>query len=210
VSIIARQFAHPHGLLGRVLGQGMARLNAEFSRWVIQEVGEHCQGDLETIAELGPGPGVGLQEALRRFRGAQVWGIDPSLVMLAQSRKRNLADVQAGRLALVQGGVACLGEIAPLDAVVANHVLYFWHQPGDELTAIHGCLRQGGLLALGYQLKQNMPPMAQKHFPQQGHLLYESDEDLTRLLRSAGFSAVSHQVKGPPAAPKGRVALATA
>jgi len=32
VSIIARQFAHPHGLLGRVLGQGMARLNAEFSR----------------------------------------------------------------------------------------------------------------------------------------------------------------------------------
>jgi SAM-dependent methyltransferase len=210
VSIIAGQFAHPHGLLGRVIGQGMARRNAEFSRWVMQEAGEHCQGDLQKIAELGPGPGVGLQEALRRFRSARVWGIDPSPVMLAQSRNRNLADVQAGRLALVQGSVARLGEIAPLDAVVASHVLYFWHQPAGELTAIHGALRDGGLLALGYQLRQNMPPMAEKHFPQQGHLLYESDEDVAGLLRSAGFSAVSHLVKGPPAAPGGRVALATA
>jgi trans-aconitate methyltransferase len=210
MSIIARQFAHPHGLLGRVIGHGMARRNAEFSRWVMQEVSEHYPDDLEKIAELGPGPGVGLQEALRRFRGARVWGIDPSPEMLAQSRKRNLADVQAGRLALVQGSVACLAEIAPVDAVVANHVLYFWHQPAGELTAIRGCLRHGGLLALGYQLRQNMPPMAQRHFPQQGHLLYESDEDVARLLRSAGFSAVSHQVKGPPAAPEGRVALATA
>jgi hypothetical protein len=87
---------------------------------------------------------------------------------------------------------------------------FIWHQPAGELTAIHGCLRHGGLLALGYQLRQNMPPMAQKHFPQQGHLFYESDEDVAHLLRSAGFSAVSHQVKGPPAAPGGRVALAIA
>ena len=77
-----------HGLLGRLIGQSMARRNAEFSRWVMQQVGEHCQGDLDKIAELGPGPGRGLQEALRRFRGARVWGIDPAPVMLAQSRKR--------------------------------------------------------------------------------------------------------------------------
>ncbi len=210
MSMIARQFAHPHGLLGRVIGYGMARGNAALSRWVMQEVGDHAQGDLVRIAELGPGPGIGLQEALRRFPAARVWGIDPSPEMLAQSRKRNLAEVAAGRLVLVRGGVASLAEIAPLDAVVANHVLYFWHRPADELTAIRGCLRHGGLLALGYQLKQNMPPMARKHFPRQGHLLYESEEDVTQLLRSADFSAVSHQVKGSSAAPQGRVALATA
>ena len=106
--------------------------------------------------------------------------------------------------------MACLGELAPLDVIVANHVLYFWHRPAGELTAIHGCLRRGGLLALGYPLRQHMPPMAQKHIPQQGHLLYESVEDVARLPRSAGFSAVSHQVQGPPAArracrPRGRL-----
>src|SRR6266567_3059807 len=136
MSVIARQFARPHGPLGRLIGRGMARRNAEFSRWVIKEVGEHRQGDLTRIAELGPGPGVGLQEALRRFGEAQVWGIDPSPEMLSQSRKRNLAEIQAGRLTLVQGSVASLAKISPVDAVIANHVLYFWHQPDDELTAI--------------------------------------------------------------------------
>lgn len=93
--------------------------------------------------------------------------------------------------------------------VVANHVLYFWHQPADELAVIHAALRPGGLLALGYQLKQNMPQMAQKHFPQQGHLLYDSDEQAARLLAAAGFAAITHRLKGPPAAPHGRAALAT-
>ncbi len=88
--------------------------------------------------------------------------------------------------------------------------MYFWRQPAEELTAVRGCLRPGGLLALGYQLRQDMPPMAQKHFPRQGDLLYESDDQVARLLRSAGFPAISHQIKGPPAAPQGRVALATA
>ncbi len=209
MSVIARQFARPHGPLGRLIGRGMARRNAAFSLWVMQQVGEHCP-DPGKIAELGPGPGVGLQEALRRFRGARVWGIDPSPDMLAQSRRRNLAEVKAGRLALVHGGVASLAGIAPIDVVTACHVLYFWHQPADELLAIHRSLRPGGLLALGYQLRQNMPPPARKHFPPLGHLLYESDDQVTRLLRSAGFATVNLQVKGSSAAPEGRVALATA
>ncbi len=53
MSMIARQFAHPHGLPGRVIGYGMAWGNAALSRWVMQEVGDHAQGDLVRIAELG-------------------------------------------------------------------------------------------------------------------------------------------------------------
>jgi hypothetical protein len=55
-----------------------------------------------------------------------------------------------------------------------------------------------------------MPAVAQKHFPRQGHLLYSSDDEVANVLRSAGFAAVSHKVKGPPDAPEGLVALATA
>ena len=138
-----------------------------------------------------------------------MWDIDPSREMLSQPSKRNLAEVRAGRLTLTEGGTESLTAIAPVDVVVANHVLYFWHQPADELAAIHAALRPGGLLALGYQLKQNMPPMAQRHFPRQGHLLYSSDEQIARLLAAAGFAGISHHVKGAPAAPPGRVVLAT-
>ncbi len=210
MAMIARQFGRPHGPLGRLIGRGMARANAPFSRWVMQEISGNYQDNFEKIAELGPGPGIGLEEALRRFPRARVWGIDPSPEMLSQSRKRNLAEARAGRLTLVQGSAAALAGAAPIDAIVANHVLYFWHQPAEELRLIHGFLRPGGLLALGYQLRQNMPPMAQKHFPQQGHRLYASDDEVAELLRAAGFAAVNHKVKGPPEAPAGRVSLATA
>lgn len=68
----------------------------------------------------------------------------------------------------------------------------------------------GGLLALGYQLKQNMPAMAQRRFPPAGHQLYEADDEVTRLATAAGFGSVTHIVKGPAEAPEGRVMLATA
>jgi SAM-dependent methyltransferase len=209
VAIIARQFSRPRGPLGRLIGHGMARANADFSRWVVQQIAEQYHGSTGRIAELGPGPGIGLEAALAQFPQARVWGIDLSPEMLSQSRKRNLAEVRAGRLTLTEGSAASLAAIAPVDVVVANHVLYFWHQPADELARIHAALRPARLLALGYQFKQNMPPMAQRHFPRQGHLLYSSDEQVAQLLAAAGFAAISHHVKGPPASPHGRVALAT-
>jgi hypothetical protein len=55
-----------------------------------------------------------------------------------------------------------------------------------------------------------MPSMPQRQFPRAGHILYESDEDVAALLRSTGFTNISHMVKGSPEAPEGRVTFATA
>jgi nitrate reductase alpha subunit len=110
----------------------------------------------------------------------------------------------------LEGGVPALSASAPADIVMANHVLYFWHDPAAELARIRGFLRAGGLLALGYQLRQNMPAMAQRRFPTAGHRLYEADDEVTELSIAAGFGSVTHVVKGPAEAPEGRVMLATA
>jgi trans-aconitate methyltransferase len=210
MSMIASHFGRPRGLIGRLVGQVMARSNGDFNRWVVEELGKKYEDQPARIVELGPGPGVGLEAALRMFPNASVWGVDPSTEMLSQSRKRNLADAESGRLTLLQGNVATMAELAPIDIVMANHVLYFWHQPSAELAQLHGFLRPGGLLALGYQLRQNMPKPAQTNFPKLGHLLYDSEDAVTRLLREAGFMSVSVLMKGSPHAPGGRVALATA
>lgn len=207
--IISRQFARPRGLLGRFIGRGMARSNAEFSRWVVLELSrQHPIGD-GRIVEVGSGPGVGLEEALKQFSRAHLWGVDLSSEMASQARRRNRKAAEAGRLTLTVGGVERLAEIAPIDLVFANHVLYFWHNPEAELRQIRGFLRPGGILALGYQLKQNMPAMAQKYFPLDGHLLYQTDEQVGALLRAAGFEIISYLVKGSAQTPEGRLALAT-
>jgi len=188
----------------------MARGNAALSRWVVEQAAAHHPDAVTRVAELGPGPGVGLEALLARFPDAQVWGIDVSSVMLSQSRKRNRAAVAAGRLTLLEGGVPALSASTPADIVMANHVLYFWRDPAAEMAQIRGFLRPGGLLALGYQLKQNMPAMAQRRFPPAGHRLYDTDDEVTRLAISAGFGSVTHLVKGSVEAPEGRVMLAVA
>ena len=188
----------------------MARGNAELSRWVVQQAAARLNGAVNRVAELGPGPGVGLEALLAQFPDAQVWGVDLSPLMLSQAEKRNRSAVTAGRLTLLEGGVPALSASAPADLVMANHVLYFWQDPAAELTQIRGCLRAGGLLALGYQLRRNMPAMAQKRFPPAGHRLYEADAEVTELSIAAGFSSVTHIVKGTAEAPEGRVMLATA
>jgi trans-aconitate methyltransferase len=207
---LAQQFGHPSGMLGSVIGRGMARGNAELSRWVVRQATAHHNNAVERVAELGPGPGVGLEALLAQFPDAQVWGVDVSSVMLAQSRKRNKASVNVGRLTLLEGGAPALSASAPADIVMANHVLYFWQDPAAEMAQIRSFLRPGGLLALGYQLKQDMPAMAQRRFPLAGHHLYEADDDVTKLAIAAGFDSVSHVVKGAAVAPEGRVMLATA
>jgi trans-aconitate methyltransferase len=188
----------------------MARGNADLSRWVVQQATVHHGDEVRRVAELGPGPGVGLEVLLAQRPDAQVWGVDLSSVMLSQSRKRNQAAVTAGRLTLLEGGVSALSASAPADIVMANHVLYFWQDPAAEMAEIRGFLRPGGVLALGYQLRQNMPAMAQRRFPPAGHRLYETDDDVTTLAIAAGFGSVAHLVKGPAEAPEGRVMLATA
>ena len=207
---LAQQFGHPSGLLGAVVGRGMARGNADLSRWVVQQAAAQHGDVVGHVAELGPGPGVGLEALLAQFPDARVWGVDLSTVMLSQSRKRNQSAVTAGRLVLLEGGVPALSAAEPVDIVMANHVLYFWPDPAAEMARIRGFLRPGGLLALGYQLKENMPAMAQRRFPPAGHRLYEADDDVTALATAAGFGSVTHLVKGPAEAPEGRVVLATA
>jgi SAM-dependent methyltransferase len=206
---LAQQFGHPSGLLGAVVGRGMARGNADLSKWVVQQASAHHGDVVRRVVELGPGPGVGLEALLAQFPDAQVCGIDPSSVMLSQSRKRNKVAVTAGRLTLLEGDVSVLSANEPADIVMANHVLYFWQDPAAEMARIRGFLRPGGLLALGYQLKQNMPAMAQRRFPPAGHHLYEADDEVSQLAITAGFGSVTHLVKGSAEAPEGRAMLAT-
>ena len=208
MGLVARQFADPHGVLGWLIGRGMARSNGDFSRWAVLQMQQHLKQPPRRIVEIGPGPGIGLEELLRRFPQAQVWGIDRSPEMLRQSRRRNRGAVDAERLSLVQGDVSAVRDLASVDLVAANHVLYFWRDPQQVLTTIRECLGPGGSIAVGYQLRQNMPGFAQKQFPREGFRLYDSEREVEALLEAAGFLGISHHVKGPADRVEGWLGLA--
>jgi trans-aconitate methyltransferase len=210
MSVLARQFGHPRGLVGRLVGRGMARGNRDFNTWVVQSLRKRRDSDGVTrVVELGPGPGVGLACLLDAFPRAQVWGVDQSSAMLGQARRHNAPAVGAGRLQLVRGGTSAVQGFAPLDLIVAVHVLYFWPDPVREVTLLRAALAPTGTLALGYQLRPYMPRMAQQEFPRAGHRVYEADDEVRDVFTEAGFTDVDIVVKGPADAPHGRLALAS-
>lgn len=208
MSMIASQFGRPRGPLGRLVGHIMAKSNASFSVWVVGEIRKAHPAEATRIVELGSGPGVGLQETLRLFPSARVWGVDPSREMLSQARKRNASAVRASRLSLVHGDSGSVESLGPVDIVFANHVLYFWHEPVNELQRLRQAVGPGGLVAIGYQLKGNMPSMPQTQFPRLGHILYETEGGVEELFRKAGFGSITHRLKGPAARPEGRLTFA--
>jgi trans-aconitate methyltransferase len=190
----------------------MVRGNAAFNRWVVDTVADRVGHDLAGIVELGCGPGVGLERLLRAFPEAQVWGIDRSPVMIAQSERRNRREVKSGRLRLVRGEVSALSGLAPVDLVVAVHLLYFWHQPEAELARIRAALRPGAKFAIGYRLRKDMPRVSQRQFPAEGHRLYDSDQEVVTLFQEAGFRDAQPIVQEPTSGQgsSGRLVIGTA
>lgn len=212
MGLVGRQFGDPRGLVGRLVGRMMASGNAAFNRWVIDIVADRARADLARIVELGCGPGVGLEKLLLAFPAAQVWGIDRSPVMIAQSRRRNLREIEGGRLHLIQGDVSALDEFVPVDLVVAIHLLYFWHRPGVELACVRAALRPGAKVAIGYRLRKDMPRVSQRQFRAEGHRLYDSDQEVVALLRSADFADVELTTQEATSGQEssGRLAIGTA
>jgi len=208
MGVVGKQFGSPSGLLGRLAGRFMARNNADLNRRLVDEVASLIPPP-RVVAELGFGPGVGLAALLSAFPHAQVLGADPSPPLIGQATALNRAAIKTGRLRLMQGDASLLAPHSPINLVVAVHVLYFWQDPVQALKAVTHLLRPGDHLALGYQLKQHMPSVAQRDFVAVGHRLYESDDQITELLAAAGLKAQHHSVIGVVERPVGRLLLAS-
>lgn len=90
----------------------------------------------ERVVEIGCGPGVAVRLMAQRLPRGQVFGIDPSGVMLRQAAKRNRAAIARGEVHLRVGSVSQLEwEDAFFDAALSLNNVALW----DPLRA---CLRE--------------------------------------------------------------------
>lgn len=207
-SFMARQFGRPSGPVGHLVTRLLARGNDRFNRWLVRELSTAVPAP-HTVIEVGCGPGIALQQLLLTYPNAHIIGIDPSKVVLRSARRRNATAVAAGRLKLVTGDTQTSITYGPADLIIACHVLYFWTNPVNELRRIRDALGPAGHLALGYQLRQNMPPISQRAFPAEGYVLYDSDDQLATVLDIAGFTNPEFHVFGDHDRPLGRLALSS-
>ena len=205
---VARQFGRPSGPVGHLVARMLARGNAGFNRWLVDELSTDVPSP-EMVMELGRGPGVALQELTKTYPEARIFGLDPSTVVLDSARKRNAETIATGRLQLLTGDIRQAANLGHADLVLACHVIYFWTNPLDELRRIRESVALSGYLALGYQLRQHMPPISQRNFPAEGFILYDSDDELAAILEEANFTRPEVRIFGDDHRPAGRLALSS-
>jgi hypothetical protein len=93
---VGRQFGHPRGALGRLVGRVMARGNGDFNLWIVDQISQLQADGLGRVVELGPGPGIARGESFTHFR-KRGCGVSTRLLKCS----RNQGNTTAPRL--VQG-----------------------------------------------------------------------------------------------------------
>jgi ubiquinone/menaquinone biosynthesis C-methylase UbiE len=183
------QLGNPRGLFGALIGKVIfTKGNAPFNQWVVEQL---AITPTSQILEVGSGPGVTLQALAARAPEGHVIGIDRSGVMIRQAQQRNAAAIQAGRVDVRLGDASALPfPDRSFDIVVAIHVLYFWSDAVATLQELRRVLQPGGVVAIGFALKQHAPAATQFAFDQTGATLPTTSQDVVRLLEAAGFTQV--------------------
>ena len=182
INAIVRQFHHPRGLTGRIVGRVMThrRSNRERNRWAVSLLEVQ---PTDRVLEIGFGPGLAIAEIASRATQGHVHGIDHSEVMVEQATRRNRAAVRAGRVDLVHASVDRLPRFPePLDAVLAVNSVGFWPDPVARLDEIRRLLRPGGRIALVSQPR--CPGATRDTTTRAAH-------ELQTLLTDAGFTGIT-------------------
>jgi ubiquinone/menaquinone biosynthesis C-methylase UbiE len=174
---VYRQFTHPTGWLGAVVGMLMAVKNRERSEWVLSQLGA-APGD--RVLEIGFGPGVDIARVAAS--GASVAGLDRSDVMVRQASRRSAAAIRAGRVDLRHGAMPELPFAdASFDKAYAINSYQFWPHTSRSLAELRRVLRPGGLVVLAVQPRTSGATDVTAK---------ETGEEIAQAVREAGFDEV--------------------
>jgi len=189
-SFITKQFGNPSGLLGRFIGNRMARGNVYDAQWTISllNIQPHHR-----ILEIGFGPGVSTQMASAKASKGFVAGIDHSETMVQAANQRNANAIRSGRMELKQGDVTALPyPDQSFDIVYSLHSIYFWQNPVDCLKEIKRVLKPDGLLAITIQPKDKWNPRVDSTI-----MTLYFGKDLAALFSDAGYRNVRVEFSPP-------------
>ena len=178
---LARQFARPSGLIGRLwIAPWLDRISRNMARVALGQLAP-ARGD--RILEIGFGGG-GLLRELLAATDCPVHGVDLSVAAVARARRRFRRD--ANRLSLALASVERLPlPPASIDKAVSLNSLYFWPDIAAAFAELARVVRPGGRLVLGFE-----PPEELAKWPGHVHgFRAHSVEALVALAKEAGFAA---------------------
>jgi ubiquinone/menaquinone biosynthesis C-methylase UbiE len=146
--ILMRMFGRPRGVLGRLGGVIMARMNRQCAAWVIDLL--EVQPN-DRILEVGFGPGVGVELLAKSAPEGYVAGVDSSQEMVDQAIARNAKAITSGHVDLRYGSAESLPfEDNTFNKALAINSMQVWTDAAAGLREIRRVMKVGGRIALGF------------------------------------------------------------
>ncbi len=153
--LLMRMFGRPEGILGRLGGIIMARVNRDAATQVIELL--DLRPD-DKVLEVGFGPGVAIQLMLHRVPAGSIAGIDQSQEMLRQAAARNGDALRSGRADLRCGSAERLPFAdETFDKALAINSMRAWPDAGAGLREIRRVLKHGANVVLGFTVNSGQP-----------------------------------------------------
>jgi len=148
-SPIASQFARPNGPAATVMAPFLNIVN----RWVNRAaVAALAIRPGERILDVGFGGGVGMRLALQQVGTGHVTGVDLSTELVALAGRRFRAEIDRGRLRVMEGAVEQLTlPAASFDGAYSVNTVYFWPDVPAGLAELWRVLAPGGRLVLAME-----------------------------------------------------------
>jgi ubiquinone/menaquinone biosynthesis C-methylase UbiE len=153
--LLMRMFGRPKGILGRLGGAIMARVNRDAAARIIEVLDVRPN---DKVLEVGFGPGVAIQLLLHRVPAGSVSGVDQSQEMVRQATARNAGALRSRRADLRYGSVERLPFAdETFDKALAINSMQVWPDARTGLREIERVLKHGGNIALGFTVNSGQP-----------------------------------------------------
>lgn len=183
---LVQQFKRPSGFLGRLAGYIMANRssNIQRNRWMLEMIGLESS---DKVLEIGHGPGLALEGALKVIHEGTVVGIDHSETMNRQATHRNKLAISQGRAQLLIGDIqSSPGFDMKFDHIYSANVVQFWQQPVEVFKHLATLLSAGG------DVTTLLMPRQKGATSQDAQVFAEKIGD---WLQQAGYSSISTEFK---------------
>jgi ubiquinone/menaquinone biosynthesis C-methylase UbiE len=153
--LLMGMFGRPKGVLGRLGGVIMARMNRDAAEHVIEVLDVRPD---DKVLGVGFGPGVAIQLLLHRVPAGSVAGVDQSQEMVRQAATRNADALRSRKVDLRYGSVERLPFAdETFDKALAINSMQAWPDPRAGLQEIRRVLKRGGMVALGFTVNSGQP-----------------------------------------------------
>jgi ubiquinone/menaquinone biosynthesis C-methylase UbiE len=184
---LAKQLRKPSGILGKVVGKGLAQVNDIPNNWVIDLLKIEPN---DYVLEIGFGPGLAIKQVSGLLNSGTVTGLDFSKTMVKEASKLNKEEIRNGKVKLEKGNSIDMPFAdSSFSKVFAINVIYFWENPLINIREIYRVLKPGGTLVI-YSMGAVDPD-----FEKMGIFELRGVEEIVRLFKESGFKSVKSETK---------------